>query len=141
MAITTRTQYVCDRCGWDSEKSPRQRLDDFGHLNVQWNGVSGGYGWDGSSGGASIQDKAYLCLDCLRSFLKFMKMDPQKEAQLSQDIAHWVQLAKAQRDWFEEHGPHGKSTCVCPTDAAIEASEKLLGRTIAYPKALGDDHA
>lgn len=55
--------------------------------------------------------------------------------QLETDIAHWVQLAKYQRDWFKANNTAGTNAVTCPTDAAIAASEKLLGREIGYPNA------
>lgn len=73
MPVTTRTQYVCDRCGWDSEKTPHKKFDDFGHCNVQWDGITGGYSMDGSSGGATHKGKAWICLECTRAFLAFIK--------------------------------------------------------------------
>lgn len=72
MAVTQRTQYVCDRCGWDSEKTPRQPRDDFGDLTVQWNGSIGGYSCMGDSAGTTLKDKAWLCLECTRDFLAFI---------------------------------------------------------------------
>jgi len=53
---------------------------------------------------------------------------------VKQDCAHWVQLAKYQRDWFKHHHTAGINAGACPTDAAIAESEKLLGREIGYPK-------
>lgn len=73
MPVHTRTQYICDRCGWDSETARREVFDDFGHLYLSWNGSTGGYGWDGSCGGSSHQGKAYLCLQCTWEFLSFIK--------------------------------------------------------------------
>lgn len=73
MAVTTRTIYTCDRCGWDSDKNPRPKLANFGHLDVKWQGDIGGYGFDGACGGTSLQGKAYLCLDCTNEFLKWIK--------------------------------------------------------------------
>lgn len=51
------------------------------------------------------------------------------------DIARWVQLAKYQRVFFANNHPAGRDAGPCPTDAAISASEKLIGREIAYPSA------
>ena len=52
------------------------------------------------------------------------------------DVVEWVQLAKYHRDWFAKNHADGKNAGPCPTDAAIEASEKLLGREIGYPTAI-----
>jgi hypothetical protein len=51
------------------------------------------------------------------------------------DIAHWVQLAKYQRDWFRNNHNDGINAGPCPTDAKIAASEKMIGRTVGYPAA------
>ena len=48
------------------------------------------------------------------------------ELRLRQDIAEWVQLAKYQRQWFVQNHPDGKNAGPCPTDAAIQKSERLL---------------
>lgn len=52
---------------------------------------------------------------------------------VKQDVAYWVQLAKYQRHWFENSHNEGKNAGPCPTDAAIAASEKLIGRVVACP--------
>lgn len=49
------------------------------------------------------------------------------------DLAHWVQLAKYQRDWFTLNHPDKNNAGPCPTDIGIAQSEKLLGREIGYP--------
>lgn len=49
------------------------------------------------------------------------------------DIAQWVQLAKYQREWFFHNDPAKMDAAPCPTDAAIAASEKLIGREVGYP--------
>lgn len=63
--------------------------------------------------------------------LKFDETSPSdiKEAisNLKQDIREWVQIAKYQRQWFQENHTAGKDAGPCPTDAGIRKSEQLIG--------------
>jgi len=49
-----------------------------------------------------------------------------RELALRKDVAEWLQLAKHQRSWFGANHPDGKNAGPCPTDAAIQKSERLL---------------
>lgn len=73
MPVKQRTQYICDRCGWDSEKNPHKFPHDFGDCTVSWQGHLGGYGLGGHVGGCEVKGKAWLCLQCTRAFLAFIK--------------------------------------------------------------------
>ena len=63
-------------------------------------------------------------------------MAVEHEAKLRDEIAAWTQLAKYQRDWFALNHPAGNNAGPCPTDAAIEQSETILGREIGHPPAV-----
>lgn len=65
---------------------------------------------------------------------QFTRAKTDKQIALERDLAEWVQLAKYQRDWFSLNHPAKTNAGPCPTDAAIQQSEKLLGREIGYPK-------
>jgi hypothetical protein len=58
---------------------------------------------------------------------------------LIQDVANWVQLAKYQREWFYHNDPKNVDAAPSPKIAAIEASEKLIGRKVGYPAFDGSD--
>ena len=75
-----------------------------------------------------IIDKLFLELS------QFTTAETARESRLYKDIARWVQLAKYQRQWFIENHPDGKNAGPCPTDAAIEKSERLLQRDAARPQ-------
>lgn len=72
MPVSTRTQWICDRCGWDSEKAEKAKFADFGETNLSWNGHTGGYSCMGDSGGSTHKGTAWLCLECTRAFLRFI---------------------------------------------------------------------
>lgn len=69
-----------------------------------------------------IIDKLFLELS------QFTQAFTARELALRKDVAQWVQLAKYQRDWFGKNHADGKNAGPCPTDAAIQKSERLLGR-------------
>lgn len=77
----------------------------------------------------SIIDKLFLELS------QFTNAKTAREIRLERDLALWVQLAKYQRDWLKLNHPPGNIAGLCPTNAAIAESEKLLGREVGYPPA------
>lgn len=77
----------------------------------------------------NIIDKLFLELS------QFTSAMTKRELALRKEVALWVQLAKYQREWFKLNHPAGTSAGLCPTDAAIAQSEKLLGREVGSPPA------
>ena len=46
--------------------------------------------------------------------------------EMKSDLSYWLQLAKYQREWFHCNHEAGTNAGPCPTDAGIDATERLL---------------
>ena len=72
MKVTTE-KYTCDRCGYESSSHMDWRGGECGSANLKWNEQCGAMGVYGGSGGTSNSGEAWLCQECRKAFLSFMK--------------------------------------------------------------------
>lgn len=76
---TTRVTYVCDRCKAEHDESDYIKDSEWGQLNLEWRGDTGGRMHDGAAGGIVLTGKAWLCLPCTKAFLNFLSPTAARE--------------------------------------------------------------
>lgn len=117
--------------GWNKLSGPAL-LCDCGAIRKEWERMK-------SSPPADIANNLGLAQQCWHMAqaacdalgMKFDETSPSEIrgaiGNLKQDIREWIQIAKYQRQWFQDNHTAGKDAGPCPTDAGIRKSEQLIG--------------
>ena len=72
MGVETKTSYVCDGCGKQSDKPNFEDATECGSgvLKLKWS--LGGKGHDGAWGGISGDDEKLFCHSCVRKIRRYI---------------------------------------------------------------------
>jgi len=80
MGTITTTINVCDRCGSQHNAADYMKGNQWGQLNIAWQGDKGGRSWQGDAGGVNLKGKAWLCMQCAEDFEAFMHSKVERAA-------------------------------------------------------------
>lgn len=64
---------VCDRCGSEHNRADYMKSNEWGQVNVNWNGDMGGRDYLGNGAQVKTEGKAWLCRICANDFYVFMQ--------------------------------------------------------------------
>ena len=70
--MQTVTVAVCDRCKREGDTGDANGRQQWGEMNLGYNGHSGGRTVQGDAGGINHKGNAWLCMDCADAFLSFL---------------------------------------------------------------------
>ena len=75
MARVTKQVFecTCDRCGQEGDTENERGAQEFGGMTIDYKGHISGRTWQGDAAGVVYKKQVWICLDCTKSFIEFMK--------------------------------------------------------------------